>query len=306
MSFQKAVNSFKKYLIVERGFSSLTVKEYNNDLQQLYKYLVHKKDFPEKFSIEKIERFHLSEFLSDMVLKKNNAPVTRNRKLYSIRSFFKYLKKYNLIEKDPSQTIEASKTKSKREPIYLKQKNAARLLAAIKKHNGLNIKRDQAIVKLFLYSGLRLSELIGLNVDDINFEDFSIKFFGKGNKERFVPLHQDVILAIKEYFPERNKITPVNEEAEKALFLSRRGKRISPRSVQVLVKKYAKKAGLKNASQITPHKLRHTFASMLYRETKDLRILQELLGHESISTTQIYTHTDTEERKNAIQEIPKY
>src|SRR6056297_1157154 len=151
---------------------------------------------------------------------------------------------------------------------------------------------------------MRIYELVNLDLEDIDFKDKSIKFYGKGNKERYVPLHDDIILAVKQYIPERNSINPANEDAKKALFLSRRGNRISVRSIQLFVKKYAKLAGVKNAEKITPHKLRHTFASLLYLKTKDLKVLQDLLGHTDISTTQIYTHTDTEQRKDAISQFP--
>ncbi len=304
--FKQAVKSYKKYLKVDRSFSDLTIKEYENDLNQFYTYLMNKKDNHQKdfLLVSEIDKYEVSEFLSDMVLENDNSPVTRNRKLYSLRSFFKYLIKYEFIESDPSQTIEASKTKTRTEPVYLKLKEAQKYIAAIKKHNGINLKRDLAVVKLFLYAGLRISELVNLNQEDIDYEDKSIKFYGKGNKERYIPLHDDVLKAIQDYLPERNEIEPADEDAEKALFLSRHGNRISPRSIQVFVKKYAKKAKLKQSREITPHKLRHTFASILYHKTKDLRIIQDLLGHEDISTTQIYTHTDTEQRKNAIEDFP--
>lgn len=304
MEFLKAVDSFKKYLIVERGYSRLTIKEYEKDLMLLYNYVQEQFDFNEDFSIEDLNKYEIAEFLSDIILIYDNKAVTRNRKLYSIRSFFKYLQKNNYIETNPAITIEASKTRQQAEPIYLKLDDAQKYIDTIIEANSLNQKRDLAIVKIFLYAGLRISELVNLNLEDIDYEDHSIKFYGKGNKERYVPLHEDVIKAVKDYLPERNQITASDRDAEKALFLSRQGNRINVRTVQMFVKKYAKKAGIKQASKITPHKLRHTFASILYQKTKDLRIVQDLLGHSDISTTQIYTHTDTEQRKEAIDEFP--
>ncbi|MFW6410289.1 MAG: tyrosine-type recombinase/integrase, partial [Halanaerobiales bacterium] len=242
---------------------------------------------------------------SDLILESNNSPATRNRKLYSLRSFFKYLIKYELIENNPAAAIEASKTRTRAEPIYLKIEQARRYITAIKNSSKVNKKRDLAIVKLFIHAGLRISELVNLDLEDVDYADKSIKFFGKGDKERYLPLHEDVVKAIIEYLPERNKISPKSEDARKALFLSRRGNRIAPRTVQLFVKEYAKQAGLKNAVDITPHKLRHTFATILYKETKDIKILQDLLGHADISTTQIYTHTDTEQKKDAINNFPE-
>lgn len=305
LNFFDAVNSFKKYLKVERAYSSLTVKEYEHDLKLLYKYLTNELDFDKDFTISKITKYEVSEFLSDIVLTYDNSAVTRNRKLYAIRSFFKFLQKREYIDNNPALTIESSKTRTTAEPIYMKLKEAKRYIQVIKEADLLNKKRDLAIVKIFLYAGLRVSELVELNVGDINYEDKSVKFYGKGNKERYVPLHSDTLKAIKEYLPVRNKIETNNKDSENALFLSTRGNRISPRSIQLFVKKYAKMAGIKNASKITPHKLRHTFATILYHNTKDIKVLQDLLGHENISTTQIYTHTDQKQKKEAIDELPE-
>ena len=305
MEYLKAVNLFKKYLNVEKGYSKLTIKEYERDLRLLYSYLREEHDFPKNFKINEISKFELSEYLGDIILKKNNSPITRNRKLYSIRSFFKYLNKYDIAVNNPALTIEASKTEIRAEPIYMKLEDARKYIEAIKIYNSINKKRDMAIIKLFLYAGLRVSELVNLNTKDIDFLDGAIKFFGKGNKERNIPLHEDVISTINEYIIERKKIKVKNNRDNEALFLSRHGKRISVRSIQLMVKKYAKLAGVKNSKKITPHKLRHTFASMLYQRTKDIKIVQDILGHTNISTTQIYTHTDIEQRKEAIGELPE-
>lgn len=304
ITFLKAVKSFEKYLLVEKGYSKLTIKEYKSDLRLFYNYLRNEFDYNKKFNIEKIEKFEIAEFLADIILERDNSPATRNRKLYALRSFFKYLVNYEYLEKNPAESIESSKTEIRAEPIYLKLNDAQRYIKAIKEKDGINVVRDTAIAKLFLYAGLRVSELVNLNLADINYNDLSIKFYGKGNKERYVPLHADVIETIKDYLPERNQIKVKDKDGQNALFLSRHGHRISVRSVQIFVKKYAKLAGVKNASKITPHKLRHTFASILYKETKDLKVLQDLLGHANVSTTQIYTHTDTEQKKQAIDDFP--
>ena len=305
LSFDKAVDSFEKYLIAERGYSELTVKHYNHDLSVFGRYLEENYDTsPEDLLVEEINQYQVSEFLSDIILTKDNSPAAKNRKLYCLRSFFEFLRKKQIINNNPTDSIEASKLGIKSEPIYMQEGEINKYLEAIKDHNSKHVKRDLAINKVFLYCGLRISELVNLNLDDINYTDQSIKFYGKGNKERYVPLHQEALNAIRSYLPDRNRIKPKNDDAHQALFLSNWGKRISIRTVQKMVKKYAKKAGIKNASKITPHKLRHTFASMLYRKTKDLRILQELLGHSDISTTQIYTHTDKEQRKSAVDQLP--
>ncbi|MFW6030595.1 MAG: tyrosine-type recombinase/integrase, partial [Halanaerobiales bacterium] len=296
MKYINAVNNFRKYLAVEKGYSPLTIKEYTHDLKLLYDYLIDKYDYDSDFNVESVGKFEIAEFLGDIILVEDNSPVTRNRKLYAIRSFFKYLQKNEVIPKNPTLTIEASKTEIRSEPIYMKLDDARRYIEAIMKYDSINKLRDLAIVKLFLYAGLRVSEMVNLNIDDIEFENNSVKFFGKGNKERTLPLHEDVINAIEDYFMERKRIDIKSKKDEDALFISRHGRRINVRTIQLLVKKYARLAGVKNAGKITPHKLRHTFASLLYYQTKDIKILQELLGHSNISTTQIYTHTDIEQK----------
>jgi integrase/recombinase XerD len=305
MEYLQAVSSFKKYLAVEKGYSPLTVKEYDMDLNLLYNFLIDKMNFKKGFTIKDISKFEIAEFLADIILVDESSPATRNRKLYSIRSFFNYLTKNEYIKNNPTLTIEASKTRIRAEPIYLKLDDARRYIDIIKKYGSINQKRDLAIVKLFLYAGLRVSELVNLNLDNIDFHNQSIKFFGKGNKERSIPLHQDIIQAISEYFTERREIKKKKPDDRSALFLSRYGRRISVRAVQQMIKKYARLAGIKNAQKITPHKLRHTFASMIYQKTKDIRIIQDLLGHANISTTQIYTHTDIQQKKEAIEELPE-
>ena len=302
ITYNQAVKSFLKYLIAERGYSKLTAKEYEYDLNLFLDYLEEEFDYDrDKSKISEISQFELSEFLSDIILIKNNAPATRNRKLYSIRSFFKFLKKRNLISDNPTEVIEATKVDLNSEPIYLDFDEIKEYLETIKNYNSKLTTRDLAINKLFLYCGLRISELVSLDLEDINYKDNSIKFFGKGNKERYVPLHKEVISAIKEYLSLRDIIEAKNEDAKKALFLSTRGNRIGARTIQLMVKKYAKLAGLKDASDITPHKLRHTFATMLYKKTKDLKILQTLLGHSDISTTQIYTQLTRKRLKDVYE-----
>ncbi len=291
-------------MLVEKGYSKLTAKEYENDLLLLYNYLIENHNFKTEFSPDQISKLEVSEFLADAVLIHDNQARTRNRKLFSIRSFFKYLIRYDILETNPTEKIDTSKIDVRAEPIYLRLNEAKLFLDAIHQDDSINMFRDLAITKLFLYGGLRISELVNLDLSDLDFQDKSIKFYGKGNKERYVPLHNDVIDAIKDYQQERTEIKIKNQQDRQALFLSRHGRRISIRTIQLMVKKYAKIAGLKRSSKITPHKLRHTFATLLYKQTKDIKVLQDLLGHTSISTTQIYTHVDTEEKKSAIDELP--
>src|SRR5690554_5039003 len=189
MIYTNAVNRFKKYLAVEKGYSPLTIKEYSQDLKLFQKYLVENCAYQEKFNVEEISKYEITDFLADAILVDDNSPVTRNRKLYSIRSFFKYLQKNEIISNNPALLIEASKTETRSEPIYMKLNEARIYIDTIIKEDNINKTRDLAIIKLFLYTGLRVSELVNLNIENIDFTNKSIKFFGKGNKERAVPLH---------------------------------------------------------------------------------------------------------------------
>ncbi|MGM0420072.1 MAG: site-specific tyrosine recombinase/integron integrase [Bacillota bacterium] len=301
--FQEAVNRFEKHLLVERGYSELTIKEYNHDFTLFLEYLQDKHDFAENFPVKEIEKHQIVDFLGDIIIIKENSPATRNRKLYSLRSFFKFLVRNELIDSSPAASIQASKTEQRAEPIYLKINEATKYIRAIENSDCDYKIRDLAIIKLFLYAGLRISELVNLDLSDLDFDEEAVKFYGKGNKERYVPLHNDVIETILEYLPVRDSIEIKEKKDEDALFLSNQGKRISVRTIQLFVKKYAKMAGIRKASKITPHKLRHTFATSLYHQTKDLKVLQDLLGHASISTTQIYTHTDAQQKRDAIDEL---
>ena len=289
ITYAKAMQEFQRYLLVERGYSKLTVKEYLNDLEIFKNYLQEKEGYPEKFPVKRIEKYEIVDFLGDIIIIQENSPATRNRKLYSLRSFFKFLVREKKLNNNPAETVQASKTETRAEPIYMKTNEARKYIRTIENSDSRNKIRDLAIAKLFLYAGLRISELVNLNLENLDFDDEALKFYGKGNKERFIPLHNDVMEAILDYLPIRDEIKVKEEKDEEALFLSSHGRRISPRTIQIFVKKYAKEAGLRQASKITPHKLRHTFATSLYHQTKDIKVLQDLLGHANISTTQIYT-----------------
>ena len=191
LSFEKAVDSFEKYLVAERGYSNLTVKHYKHDLSVFGKYLESNFDCNLKdLYVNEINQYQVSEFLSDIILTKDNSPAAKNRKLYCLRSFFDFLKKKQIIDNNPTDSIEASKLGIKSEPIYMQEGEIYKYLEAIKEHNSKQVTRDMAINKVFLYCGLRISELVNLDLEDINYDDQSIKFYGKGNKERYVTLHQ--------------------------------------------------------------------------------------------------------------------
>jgi len=313
------VNSFLDYSITILNKSPNSVKEYNYDLSMFLKYLkVHFKltnetDF-KKISIKdididtikKVTPEDILSFLSYLALNQNSKPATRARKISTIRIFFSYLsQKAKLIEINPAQNIETPK-KEKRMPKYLSLDDSKKLLDVTLDENDENKERDYAIITIFLNCGLRLSELVGINIKDIDFSEYKLNVIGKGNKERTIYLNKSCINAIESYLNVRPKegIKQDDKKSKEALFLSKRRERISNRTVQYIVDKELRKAGL-DTSKYSTHKLRHTAATLMYQYGDvDIRALQELLGHESISTTEIYTHVNNEQVRNAVESNP--
>ncbi len=306
LTLKQAINRFRKHLLVQLGYSELTAKAYTTDLKLLKQYLQEEfnLDDEESVFIEDIGQFELKGFLDDDVLIADNKTVTRNRKLYSLKTFYSFLTEERIVEDNPTKFIKAAKTESGRKPIYLSAEEMNQYLKTIRNSDSRNQIRDLAIIAVLLYAGARASELVNLDVEDINYNEQLIELYGKNKKIREVPINNKIIGILDNYLAVRaEKYKPKSEDTD-ALFLSMRGNRISQRTIRHLVKKYAKESGVKNASKISPHKLRHTFASLLYRETKSLRVVQQLLGHENISTTQIYTHVDREQQREAVDQLP--
>lgn len=229
-------------------------------------------------------------------------PATRARKAASIRVFFKYLSQKGLIDQNPAMNLETPKL-GKRIPKYLSLDDSKKLLAVADSDDDRNKERDYAILTLFLNCGIRLSELVGINIKDIDFSENKLNVIGKGNKERTIYLNKACLNALNTYLSIRPK-TGIKKGSEDALFLSERLERISNRTVQYAVKQELRKAGL-DTTKYSVHKLRHTAATLMYKYGNvDIRALQELLGHESISTTEIYTHVDNEQIRNAVEDNP--
>ena len=241
-----------------------------------------------------------------MAIELKSKSATRARKASTIRVFFNYLsQKANLIEINPAQNLETPKS-DKRLPKYLNLEESKKLLEVTSNEDNRNYQRDYAIMTLFLNCGLRLSELVGINIQDIDFSEAKLTVIGKGNKERTIYLNKACLNALSEYLSVRpkNGVKVDKLHSEKALFLSERKERISRRTVQYIVDKELKRAGL-DSSKYSVHKLRHTAATLMYQYGNvDIRALQELLGHESISTTEIYTHVDNSQVRNAVESNP--
>ena len=310
------LNSFLDYSITILNKSPNSIKEYNYDLAMFLKYmkihfnLTKETDFNniqiDDFDIDTLKRINLEDihsFVSFLAVNNRSKAATRARKISTIRIFFKYLAvKAKIIEVNPAQNLETPK-QDKRMPKYLTLEDSKKLLEVTMKEDNRNKERDFAIITLFLNCGMRLSELVGINMKDIHFDECKMTVIGKGNKERTIYLNKACMNAIKQYIEVRPK-DKINYNSKDALFLSERHERISKRTVQHIVEKELRQAGL-DTTKYSTHKLRHTAATLMYQYGEvDIRALQELLGHASISTTEIYTHVANEQVRNAVESNP--
>ena len=313
------LNSFLDYTATILNKSPNTVKEYNYDLNTFLKFILYHfkmvdtkniKDLKEidihDMNIDVLKKVKLDDIHAFLFYLKNNnqsKSATRARKVSSIRVFFNYLSnKKGILEKNPAQNLETPKIE-KRMPRYLTLDDSKKLLETVMNDSDRNKERDFAIITLFLNCGMRLSELVGINIKDINFNDEKMNVIGKGNKERTIYLNKACLNAIDSYLKVRPK-DGVKFDSRDALFLSERKERISNRTVQYIVKQELQKSGL-DINKYSVHKLRHTAATLMYKYGNvDIRALQELLGHESISTTEIYTHVDNSQIRNAVDSNP--
>ena len=309
------LNDFLDYMITIQNKSQNTVKEYNYDLATFLKYIkMHFKLTDEKDlkniqysdvtveTLKKIKLEDLHSFLGYLTKTYNSKATTRSRKVSSLRVFFNYLCQKNVIDINPTQNLETPKI-GKRLPKYLTLDDSKKLLDIASNEDNRNNERDYAITTLFLNCGMRLAELCGIDLKDINFDECFLTVIGKGNKERTIYLNKACVRAINEYLKVRPKDN-LTADGRNALFLSERRKRISRRTVQDIIYKEIRAAGL-DTTKYSVHKLRHTAATLMYQYGNvDIRALQELLGHESISTTEIYTHVSNDQVRNAVESNP--
>ncbi len=277
----KHLNSFFQMLDTEKYYSAHTLKNYSRDLK-LFTSFLQGRNINDWITVNyaTVSAFAASRF------RQGKSGHTIQRELSSIRGFYKYLIKNNLANHNPALDVKAPKTE-KRLPKTCDTEQLDQLLKASSSDDGLTI-RDLAIFELIYSSGLRLAELVSINVHDINLNQGLLIVTGKGNKQRQVPVGTKAIAAINKWLKHRNQFLKLPHE--QALFISKLGKRLSHRSVQARLNQLNKTHSL--TSHMTPHMLRHSFATHLLESSADLRAVQELLGHADISTTQIYTHLD--------------
>lgn len=308
------IKKFLGYFQTVKGKSHKTVEEYFLDLRTFFRYMKKKRckvsddtefekidicDIDIEF-IKTISLVDVFEFMNYLSSERKNSEAARARKASGLRMFFKYLtNKTNQLKENPLQELETPKLK-KTIPKFLSLEQSQLLLKTILEKGGAYKERDFCIITLFLNCGLRLSELVGINIDDLR-PDNTLKIFGKGAKERVVYINDACKKSIDNYM----KVRPNDGVKDKnALFISRQNNRISVKTVQLLVNKYLSLAGFGGLGYST-HKLRHTAATLMYQHGNvDIRVLKDILGHENLGTTEIYTHISNKQVKNAIDSNP--
>lgn len=279
---KKELEEFLDYLKHEKGASAHTLSGYRIDLTQLAGSLAER-----KIRLSEIDNVVLRGFLVGLYEKKLTK-ASAARKLAAIRSFFNFCIRRKWIESNPAQAI-ATPRLERRVPAFLSEDEVGKLLATPALDDALGL-RDRAILELFYATGIRVSELVGIDLEDISLDERMIRVRGKGKKERIVPFGRKAAGGVEAYLRVRSEF-PL-KLGSSALFLNYQGGRITTRSVQRLVNKYFKAAALR--LKISPHALRHSFATHLLNRGADLRVIQEFLGHESLATTQRYTHLDVQ------------
>jgi tyrosine recombinase XerC len=282
----EAFDKFIQYLTVERNASHYTIRNYEADLLGFFKFLRDE----HISSLDEVDKNTLRDYLYQL-MESGFARTSIARKLSAVRSFYRYLQREELVSGSPAATISSPKLDRKL-PVFLSPEETTRLVEAPDVSTSAG-QRDRAFLELLYASGLRVSELAGLDIDQINLETKEIRVWGKGAKERIVLIGEPAALALTVYL-EQGRLKFARRGIS-AVFLNQEGGRLTVRSVQSLVQAYAKQVGINKG--VHPHMVRHTFATHLLNGGADLRVVQELLGHASLSSTQIYTHVSKSQAK---------
>jgi integrase/recombinase XerC len=292
---EKIVRGYLEYLETERNYSAHTILSYETDLMSLVQFLRNEKiEFFDQVHKESLRAF--IGFLLDEGFGQRSVA----RKIASLRSFFKYLRRHKIVEGNPALVLITPKVEKKL-PMFLDEQSMGKLFLSSNQH-GPNKKRDLAIMELFYSTGIRLSELINLTLNDLKQEEGLIKVKGKGRKERFVPVGRKALSVIKEYLVTRRDLSLAAQRTQNecSLFVTGRGRKLYPQAVGRIVRKYI--GAVSEIEKKSPHVLRHTFATHLLNHGADIRAVKELLGHESLSTTQVYTHVSSARMKKVYEE----
>ena len=287
---QRYIEKFLRYLEIEKNYSPLTLLNYRTDLEDFDYFLNPGRDDDSnkarEIFLEKVDYLSLRRYLANL-RERNLKPRSIARKISCLRSFFKFLCRDGYLTHNPTLTLPAFKL-DKHLPSFLTEQEVSKLLQ-IPHRNDERTLRDQAILETFYSTGIRIAELVGMNLEDIDFISGVVKIKGKGKKERLLPIGEHALKAIKQYIDKRKRQSAV-------LFLNKNGSRLTTRGTRNVVQKYIRLASLRG--RVSAHSLRHSFATHLLDRGADLRSVQELLGHANLSTTQIYTHLTTEKLKS--------
>lgn len=285
--------AFLKYLKVEKGYSAHTIRSYGDDVKQFFEFCGHDPEIDHFNGINHRQvRYWLSSLLSSGYTTRS-----ANRKLSSLRTFYRFLLREGVVKTNPLSRIIPPKS-GKRLPSFVGENEMSRVISTDRFESDYAGVRDRLIIVLFYFTGIRLSELVGLTIDKIDFSSQSIKVLGKGNKERIIPMHPELKPLIEEYLKVRTELE-VNK-SEKSLFLTEKGNPVYPKLIYRVVKS--------NLSEVTtlekksPHVLRHTFATHLLNQGAELNAIKDLLGHASLSATQVYTHSSFEKLKKVYKQ----
>ncbi len=292
---------FLLYLRAEKNFSPHSLRSYQNDLQQFFHFLKRK-----RCSLSDVDRLLVRLYLAELSQKNSRNSVIR--KISALRSFFKYLFREGIITINPLVYLSVPK-KEKSLPHYLEEKEMLKLLESIPLSNFYSL-RDRAILETLYSTGVRIAELVNLNIEDIDFFSGMLKVLGKGARERIIPIGEKALGILRRYLTKRDELRAQSSKLraksselsrEHSLFVNRYGKRLSARFIRKLINKYIKKITLEK--KVSPHVFRHSFATHLLNAGCDLRAVQEMLGHASLKTTQIYTHVSLEQTKKIYQKF---
>lgn len=287
------ITVFLKYLELEKRFSAHTIKAYQSDLFQFFAYLEETYSLT---SILEVRHFHIRAWVVELMQNKIT-PRSINRKLSTLKTYFKFLKRRKEIQENPMLKVIAPKV-GKRLPVVVKEIELENLFEKINFGEGYAAVRDEMVMEMLYSTGMRRSELINLTPNDLDFFNNQVKVLGKGNKERLIPFARPLADRLKNYLDIRNDEFGLS--LTESLFLTEKGKEMYPKLVYNLVKKYLSQ--ITTVEQRSPHVLRHSFATHLSNNGADLNAIKELLGHSSLAATQVYTHNSIEKLKKVYQQ----
>ncbi len=295
----RTISSFLQHLIVEKGFSRNTSDAYRNDLGQFWEFLQDTTNGHSNgdgslngstnggFIWSAVDINILNKYIEDLRVRKGYRDTTTARKVASIKSFFGFLSENSIITEDPTESLGSPRV-GRTLPKFLPEEDVSKLLDTAYKSGTNEGQRDAVIMELLYATGLRVGELVALNIQDLDLSESYIRCMGKGSKERIVHLYPKALEELRRYLKQARVALLGHHHSEQSLFVNHRGDRLTRQWVWTILKTYAEKAGI--SQNITPHTLRHSFATHLLQNGASLRHVQELLGHSSISTTQVYTH----------------